>query len=208
MEAMYKVRDSLQDKIDKKERSDLLFLFVLGLIIIAMTVMVFLYSVVFFNVVVDGPSMQPTLYTGDVLVASKNKKAERGSLIVIDGVKWDSVNKEYVWLIKRAIAFGGDTVQIKEGSVYVNGDKLDEPYISIPNSTVDYDDIYDWNEPTVVAEGQVFYLGDNRTNSSDSRVYGTCSEENIVGVVSDWSLSARGFNKFLYDTGKIFRGEE
>ena len=90
MEAMYKVRDSLQDKIDKKERSDLLFLFVLGLIIIAMTVMVFLYSAVFFNVVVDGPSMQPTLYTGDVLVASKSKKAERGSLIVIDGVKWDS----------------------------------------------------------------------------------------------------------------------
>jgi len=208
MDKMYKIRDSLKEQIDRKERSDLIFLLVMGLIIIAMTVVVFLYSVVFFNVVVDGPSMLPTLTTGDVLVASKNKETERGSLIVIDGVKWENSKGEYVWLIKRAIALGGDTVQIKDGNVYVNGEKISEPYLGLESSTTFNKDFHDWGKPTVIPEGEVFYLGDNRTNSSDSRIYGTCKEENIVGVVTDWSLSARGFNEFLYNTGKFFRGEK
>lgn len=207
METMYKVRDSLQEKINKKERSDLIFLFVFGLMVIVMTALVFLYSVVFFNVVVEGPSMQPTLKTGDVLVASKYTDAKKGSLIVIDGVKWDNSQKDYVWLIKRAIAFGGDTVQIKDGSVFVNGEKIDEPYLEKENSTTDYHEIYDLSKPTIIPEGEVFYLGDNRGNSSDSRIYGTCPIENIVGVVADWSLSARGFNSFLFKTGKFIRGE-
>ena len=151
--------------------------------------------------------MQPTLKTGDVLVASRYKEAEKGSLIVIDGVKWDNSQKDYVWLIKRAIAFGGDTVQIKDGAVYINDEKIDEPYLGTANSTNGYNEVFDLSSPVVIPDGHVFYLGDNRGNSSDSRIYGTCPVENIVGVVSDWSLSARGFNSFLFRTGKIFRGE-
>ena len=202
METMYKVRDSLADKIKKKERSDLMFLLVLGIIVIIMSVTVVLYTAVFFNVVVDGPSMNNTLTTGDVLVASKNKGVERGSLIVIDGEKPNGKGG-YDWLIKRAIAVEGDTVYIANGYVYLNGEKLDEDYVKTKGVTDPIDSA--WATPKTLNENEVFYLGDNRTNSSDSRMYGTCKEEQIVGVVENWSLSVRWLNGFLYDLGSIFR---
>jgi len=75
--------------------------------------------------------------------------------------------------IKRVIGLPGDEIQVLEGVVYVNSQALDEPYISAPP-------ISDMR-PTVVPEGQVFVMGDNRNVSSDSRSWGPLPVDDIVG---------------------------
>ena len=129
--------------------------------------------------------MYPTLKSGDVLIANKLKTVERGDIVIIKDEKPDE------WLIKRVIAMEGDTVEIKAGSVFVNGKKLNEPYIIHPNMAIT--EAGDWQKRTL-KKGEIFYLGDNRTpNASlDSRSYlSTCSKDQIVGVVEEWSLSFR-----------------
>src|SRR5690606_27873615 len=74
---------------------------------------------------------------------------------------------------KRIIATPGQTVEITTGSVYVDGHRLDEPYIFEPPN-------YEY-PATVVPEGHVFVLGDNRNNSSDSHYWGMLSQDLIVG---------------------------
>mgnify|MGYP001035283346 FL=1 len=120
---------------------------------------------------VDGQSMEPTLATGQLVVV--NKLAYRlgdpatGDIVVFFFPR--DPEQEY---IKRLIGLPGDEVKIEDGAVYVNGQALDEPYLAIhPNYTGSW----------VVPSGQVFVLGDNRNNSSDSHRWGTVPLEYIVG---------------------------
>ncbi len=202
---MYKIADSLKERFRKKERSDFIFLIVILFVALVMSVIIFLNTHVFFNVLVDGPSMEPTMYTGDVLMAVKTDEVKRGDIIVIDGEKYNSATRKYDWLIKRAVAFEGERVEIKDGKVYINGNPLDEPYL--PEGRVT--EAQDWTGEITVGKDQIFYLGDNRGNSSDSRYekYGTCDEDQIVGVVKDWALDVKWLSGFFYDVGKFFRGE-
>ena len=202
---MYKIADSLNERFIKKERSNFIFLIVVLLVALIMSVVIFLNTHVFFNVLVEGPSMQPTMYTGDVLIAVRTDDIKRGDIIVIDGEKYNTSTKGYDWLIKRAIAFEDDVVEIKFGKVYVNDKMLSEPYLPEGTITVANEGNTIWK----VGEDEVFYLGDNRSNSSDSRYdkYGTCKESQIVGVVKDWALDIKWLSGFFYDVGKFFRGE-
>jgi len=109
---------------------------------------------------VEGPSMQPTLRTGERLVVNKFiyrfKAPERGDVLVFRFPKDPSRD-----FIKRVIAVPGDTIEIKDGRVFVNGELQNEKYIleqtrgSYPLSTVPSD--------------HIFAMGDNRNNSEDSR---------------------------------------
>lgn len=109
---------------------------------------------------VEGPSMRPTLVNGERLVVNKFiyrfKHPEHGDVLVFRYPKDPSRD-----FIKRVIAVPGDTVEVKEGRVFVNGQLMDEKYIlertrgSYPLSTV--------------PEGHIFVMGDNRNNSEDSR---------------------------------------
>ena len=131
----------------------------------------------FTNVSVSGGSMEPTLYTGDLVVINTTKKAQVGDVIVIKGVK-------SYWLIKRVIACEkGDIVEIKNSKVYVNGELLQEDYV-LNGVQASGDD----NLKIQLKENEIFYLGDNRLNSSDSRLYGACDEQSVVGVVAEWSM--------------------
>ena len=190
---MIKVFDSLQERKLKKEQSDRNFLLTIALIMTIIFVVVLLNTYVFFNVQVVGDSMNPTLTTGDLLVANRKSDVKIGDIVIIEGEKGEA------WLIKRVIAREGQTVKISGGYVYVDGEKLDEPYVIKDGAT----NAIDWEDRTLES-GEIFYLGDNRINSSDSRTerYGTCTEEQIVGVIEDWSLAFKGFRGRLHGTLK------
>jgi signal peptidase I len=129
---------------------------------------------------IPSPSMEPTLDVGDrVLVNKLSYKfhdVNRGDVVVFDRPSGASTgeNGEIKDLIKRVIAVGGDTIEAKEGNVFVNGEQIDEDYLE-PGTPTD-------NLPlTTIPEGQVFVMGDNRTNSEDSRIFGPIDEDAIVG---------------------------
>jgi signal peptidase I len=129
---------------------------------------------------IPSPSMEPTLDVGDrVLVNKLSYKfhdVNHGDVVVFERPPGASTgqNGEIKDLIKRVIAVGGDTIEAKEGNVYVNGDQIDEDYLE-PGTPTD-------NLPlTTIPEGQVFVMGDNRTNSEDSRIFGPIDEDAIVG---------------------------
>jgi signal peptidase I len=129
---------------------------------------------------IPSPSMEPTLDVGDrVLVNKLSYKfhdVNRGDVVVFERPPGASTgqNGEIQDLIKRVIAVGGDSIEAKEGNVYVNGDQIDEDYLE-PGTPTD-------NLPlTEIREGQVFVMGDNRTNSEDSRIFGPIDEDAIVG---------------------------
>lgn len=109
---------------------------------------------------VDGPSMRPTLQSAERLVVNKFiyrfRAPERGEILVFQYPRDPSRD-----FIKRVIAVPGDTIAIKEGRVYVNGQLMNEPYI-LSRTRGDYPE-------ATVPEDSIFVMGDNRNNSEDSR---------------------------------------
>ncbi|WP_020615191.1 signal peptidase I [Paenibacillus daejeonensis] len=131
-------------------------------------------------------SMSGTLEEGHRLVEDKLSyvfsEPKRGDIVIIDGPESD------VRLIKRLIALPGDTVDMREGLVYLNGVKLEESYAKGQTFPAGL------NVPFTVEEGQVFVLGDNREHSLDSRQLGTISFESLEGkaVLRVWPLQKFG----------------
>ncbi|HET6954804.1 MAG TPA: signal peptidase I, partial [Acidimicrobiales bacterium] len=143
---------------------------------------------------IPSPSMVPTLEVGDrVLVNKLSYKlhdVHRGDVVVFRRPPAASHGgeDEIKDLIKRVIAVEGDTIEGRDGKVYVNGERIEEPYL--------VDDTATDNLPlTTIPEGKVFVMGDNRTDSEDSRVFGPIDEDSIVGraVVKVLPLSDLGW---------------
>ena len=122
---------------------------------------------------VSGTSMNPTLENGQFLVVSKVSKMtqnyERGDIIIFN---WDGRH-----LIKRLIGLPGETVQMKDNSIYINGEKI-EDYVD-----VEIQDYGKLSEPITLKEDEYIFLGDNRNNSIDSRTFGKVDESVIIGKV-------------------------
>lgn len=142
-------------------------------VIIPFLLVFFLLSI-FKTTVVSGSSMMDNYHDGDWLIMNR-------LAYVLDDPSYKDVivfkAEDYnnMILIKRVIAVEGDTVEIKDGNVYVNDEKLDEPYIN---------QITPGNVPkTTVPKDSVFVLGDNRGNSVDSRFsqVGFVPESAIMG---------------------------
>lgn len=164
--------------------------------LLAFAVAISIRAYVFEFVVVDGPSMENTLFTGQRLLVYKLgyefSEPKRGDIIVFkveEGTKsfipfMEKVpllndvipRKNEVDYIKRAIAVPGDIVDIKDGSIYVNGNKLDESYAI--GSTAPYPEM---NYPVTVPPNKIFAVGDHRNMSKDSRQIGFIDMEMIKG---------------------------
>lgn len=142
----------------------------------AILVVFLVFVLVFRAVGVDGSSMEPTLHDKDwVAVAGTVTEFERGDIVIINQ-PWE----RNVPIVKRVIAVGGDTINIDfdKREVYVNGIKLDEPYILEPTWLS-----YDVDFPLTVDEGKIFVMGDNRNDSIDSRSsrIGLIDERYVLG---------------------------
>lgn len=128
-------------------------------------------------------SMEPTLRINDRLLVNKlNRHPDRGEIVVFERPPGEAVGPTNKDLIKRVIALGGDTVEGRDDGVWVNGKKLNEPYVR--------NQVTSTFAPVTVPKGKVWVMGDNRGNSSDSRRFGAIDDDLIVGkaFVRFWPL--------------------
>lgn len=123
--------------------------------------------------IVSGNSMVPTLSDGDVVLSLRWCAPKRGDVII--GIQKDE-NNDFICVVKRLIAFGGDSVLVREDGIVVNGEIVSEDYVyenSIESGIGSF----------VVPEGFVFVLGDNRNSSYDSRFVECIAEDNVLSKV-------------------------
>jgi signal peptidase I len=170
------------------------------------------------NFKIEGSSMEPSLHSGQYILVNKIvyfhfdinaplrllpgqedlsprtvypfQQPQRGDVIVFEYPR--DVSKDY---IKRVIGLPGDTVEFRDGSVYVNGFLLDESYLA--SNEITYCNVGSAcsSGQVVVPEGKIFVMGDNRLNSSDSREWDTLPMDRIIGQawvlyypIQDWGV--------------------
>ncbi|GGC90538.1 signal peptidase I [Thalassobacillus devorans] len=164
--------------------------------LIAAILAILVRVVLFAPVVVEGPSMLPTLENNDHLIVSKINytlgKPERFDIVVFHATE----RRDY---IKRVIGVPGDHVAVENDELYINGERVAEPYLKerkeqlaenqILTQDFTLEQVTDEGYETV-PEGHVFVLGDNRNNSTDSRMFGVVPMDQIVGeaVFTYWPL--------------------
>jgi len=133
---------------------------------------------------IDGSSMEPNLHNDEYVIVDKVTylfgKPQRGDVVVF---YLEGQPKDY---IKRVIGLPGETIEVSNGTVLVDGRPLDEPYLTPSNVT------YPQRQ---LGEDEYFVLGDNRGNSSDSRSFGPIHLSNVVGRAwivywppTDWAI--------------------
>ena len=185
----------MQNKIINSEKKNSVLSTVITvliwLIIILAAVRIFV-GVTYVKVYVVGSSMSSTLTGahsdkeagGDYVYAFKSAKPHRGDIVVI------KVYNDREFIIKRVIALGGDTVEVKNGVLYLNGIEKEEPYVLFEHNLSDANNFAQVSVP----QGYMFCMGDNRDNSKDSRSeeYGCFPVADTVGIVADWSLGLKG----------------
>ena len=128
-------------------------------IIIAVILALLINKFLIFKVEVPTSSMEPTIKVGEKFLVTKVYKPEnlkRGDIVVFNSKELDEI------VIKRLIGLPGDEIRFDGTSVYVNGKKLDEPYVKNP---------MEFYGTFKVPEGKYFFLGDNRANSNDARFW-------------------------------------
>ena len=205
-----RLREDAQDRGEKADAvrsfwKELPFLIIVALVV-AVVIKTFLVQAFF----IPSASMHDTLVEGDRVMVNKLAyrfgEPHRGDIIVFDSplVTHDQsesflgkvvrhvgealgLSSPESALIKRVIALGGETIEIRENQIYIDGVALDEPYLTRP---VDMDPF----GPLTIPEGFVFVMGDNRNQSEDGRVFGPIPESDIIGraFVRVWPPSRWG----------------
>ena len=180
-----KNEETEEKKKDKKPGSrgiDSLFDFV-ELFIFSLAAVFIITTFFFRHSVVEGSSMERTLFEGEhIIISDLFYTPKRGDIVVCEDY---SLEHEYMRkpIVKRVIAIAGDTVKIdRYGNVYVNGELLDESDYVYTDGPVEIpQDIID--KEITIEEGEIFVMGDHRNNSADSRTEGPIKEDSILGKI-------------------------
>lgn len=140
---------------------------------------------------VVGSSMSPSLQNNDLVIASRLDyrfhSPQRGDVVIIRD-PYDPAQS----FIKRVIGLPGDHVLIRAGHVYLNGSRLEEPYLAADwRTTTNWPALPDDPRGELVPAGSYFVLGDNRDHSSDSRLFGYIAEGQIEGraIARVWPIT-------------------
>ncbi|MDQ6927714.1 MAG: signal peptidase I [Actinomycetota bacterium] len=159
----------------------------LGAVVVAFVVKTFLLQAFY----IPSASMEPTLMIKDRVLVNKLSydfhDVHRGDLVVFKSPPGET-NSAVKDLIKRVVALPGETVEARDGRVLVNGKPIDESYLPKGVTTSPM-------EPHKIPPGDIWVMGDNRSNSKDSRFFGPISQDLIVGraFIRVWPLTTFGF---------------
>jgi signal peptidase I len=123
-------------------------------------------------------SMEPTVEPGDEVLTVPVVTYARGNIVVFTPPPAWLVDTTAPPFIKRVIGLPGDTVEVRDGAVFLNGTRLDEPYVFANEPTTAQSEPATWT----VGAGQLFVLGDHRSGSADSRSFGTIPASTVLGV--------------------------
>ena len=161
----------------------------LKLLVSALIFALIVRKFIFSPIIVDGPSMQPTLYDCDRMIVNKFiydvKEPDRFDIVIFHATE----DKDF---IKRVIGLPGEHIKVKDNQLYVNDEKVEQTFLEphsdnpvvYPIITNDFTLELLPGNYDVIPEGYVLVLGDNRTNSTDSRSIGLISMDQIVGKTS------------------------
>ena len=173
------------------------FLDIIETVVIALSIFLILYLFIMQPHQVNGQSMEPTFHHAEYVMTDKLSykfgQPNRGDVIVFEAPPAancpEGTGCDY---IKRIIGLPGDTIEVRDGSIFVNSKMLTETYID--KSIKTKPGLFTSNGPITVPPGNYFVVGDNRDHSSDSRVWGTVPYDRIVGKVffRYWPLNRVG----------------
>jgi len=158
-------------------------------IVVFLAILVMVYLFLLSPQEISGQSMEPTFFNAELIITNKFvykiAPPKRGDVIIFKSPK----NKE-VDYIKRVIGLPGETVTLENGEYFVNGVKIDEPYLR-PNTVTAGGSYLREGATITVPEGEYFVSGDNRPHSSDSREFGTIPLGDFIGkgILLYWPIS-------------------
>jgi signal peptidase I len=164
---------------DKPRRIDTAFDF-LEIFVFSLVAVLIFTTFFFRHTIVEGPSMEQTLYGGEhLIITNVFYTPQRGDIIVCE----DFATGHHKPIVKRVIAVAGDEVEILPTCIKVNDEIIPEPYVY----TDDYDGFYtndsSFCRKLTVGEGEIFVAGDHRNNSDDSRKFGPVRSDSVLGKV-------------------------
>lgn len=166
------------------------------IIVIAVLAALFITNYVIFKAVVPTGSMESTIMIDDKLIGNRLfKNIERGDIVIFPNPDWtENSGFEQEYYVKRVIGMPGETLEVRDGGVYINGALLKEDYLNEP--------MENYGAGTyVIPEGCYFCMGDNRNNSGDARFWKNkyLKKEDITAkVVFRFSPSVKWFKNPEY----------
>lgn len=153
-------------------------------LVLALSVFVLLYLFVAQPNQVHGHSMEPNFHDKEFLltekISYKRRDPIRGDVVVFKAPPSEPCSENQCEYIKRVIGLPGEIVRIADGNIYINGNLLDETYLS-EDLQINAGSYLREGRPMIVPNGEYILMGDNRPHSRDSREFGPIPKEDIVG---------------------------
>ena len=161
-------------------------------IVVVLAILVMVYLFIMSPQEISGQSMDPTFHNGEYILTNKIEyklhNPARGDVVIFHSPK----NRDIDY-IKRVIGLPGDRVKLYANTMYINGERLNEPYIDASVITSGGSCLRE-NQELIVPKGKYFVMGDNRPHSSDSREFCAVIKEDFIGkaLLRYWPFSNFG----------------